>query len=169
MRIRRAVPSDLAEITSLFYETITRINARDYTPAQIEVWAENAKNTEGWLKRIAEQYFYVANSENAITGFASMSDTGYVDLLYVHYAHQSQGIARMLLSALEADAKALQISLLTVDVSITARPFFESRGFFVDEEEERLIRNVSFRNFKMKKKLAQSHLAQRRKDREEIN
>lgn len=152
MHIRRALPTDLETITRLFYETITRVNARDYTPAQIEVWSNNSTNTEGWLKRIAEQYFYVAEMENEVTGFASMSETGYVDLMYVHHAYQGQGIATTLLSTLEAHAKEMQISLLTVDVSITARPFFEARGFFVDEIEEKMIRDVLFRNFKMKKK-----------------
>ncbi len=153
MRIGRALPSDLSEITSLFYETVTRTNAKDYTPAQIEVWAKGATNTEGWLKRIAEQYFYVARSDHEMTGFASMADNGYVDVLYVNHAYQGQGIATKLLSTLEADAKELKIAHLTADVSITARPFFEARGFFVEEAQEKMIRNVSFRNFKMKKKV----------------
>ncbi len=154
MRIRRALPSDLAEITSLFYETVTRINAKDYTPPQIEVWAEGVANAERWLKRIAEQYFYVTGSEHEMIGFASMTETGYVDVLYVHYAYQGQGIATTLMSALEADANQLQISLLTADVSITARPFFEARGFIVEEEQEMLIRDMVLRNFRMKKKIA---------------
>ena len=43
MRIRSYHSDDCQAILSLFYETVHRINRRDYTQEQIEAWANNNK------------------------------------------------------------------------------------------------------------------------------
>lgn len=37
--IRKYEASDCAEIIKLFYNTVHRVNARDYTEEQLNVWA----------------------------------------------------------------------------------------------------------------------------------
>jgi putative acetyltransferase len=39
MRIRPVKPADAPEIARLYYETVHRVNARDYAPEQIAAWA----------------------------------------------------------------------------------------------------------------------------------
>ena len=43
MRIRSYHSDDCQANLSLFYETVHRINRRDYTQEQIEAWANNNK------------------------------------------------------------------------------------------------------------------------------
>jgi len=59
----------------------------------------------------------------------------------------------LLFQTIEAKAIELQIKELTSAVSITARPFFESRGFNVVTPQEVFIGDVGFRNYKMLKVL----------------
>lgn len=39
MLLRAYQPSDLEELAALFYDTVHRVNARDYTPQQLDAWA----------------------------------------------------------------------------------------------------------------------------------
>ena len=39
MILRRYTPADCEQILKLFYETVHTVNARDYSPAQLDVWA----------------------------------------------------------------------------------------------------------------------------------
>lgn len=152
--IRPATSDDLAEITELFYQTITLVNSKDYDPRQIESWAANAKNTHGWLQRIREQYFIVAELKGQIVGFGSLANDGYLDLMYAHHAFQGQGIASRLITNLEEKAHVWNLTSLYSDVSITARPFFEKQGYAVEQEQAKEVNGVIFRNFLMRKKLA---------------
>ncbi|HXL58878.1 MAG TPA: hypothetical protein VN958_21595, partial [Chitinophagaceae bacterium] len=74
MQIRKATPEDINELRKLYYETITTINSKDYNEEQIKAWASTADRTGSLLKRIQEQYFFVAeNDDKKITGFASLN------------------------------------------------------------------------------------------------
>ena len=55
--------------------------------------------------------------------------TSCVDMLYVHPAAAGQGGGAMLLDAMEKLAAARGAKEITVDVSDTARGFFEKRGY----------------------------------------
>lgn len=54
---------------------------------------------------------------------------------------------------LEQLARSKGVTEMSSDVSITARPFFEAKGFVVDEEQFVEIRGQVLRNFKMVRKL----------------
>lgn len=43
------------------------------------------------------------------------------------------------------------LSLVTSDVSITAKPFFESKDFVVVTPQKKIINEVEFLNYKMQK------------------
>ena len=63
MQIRKALPDDINELRELYYGTITTINSKDYNEEQIKVWAATSDRTEGFLKRIQEQYFFIAENQ----------------------------------------------------------------------------------------------------------
>jgi GNAT superfamily N-acetyltransferase len=50
-------------------------------------------------------------------------------LMYVHPAHQDKGVASALLEPVESFARRHRLAQLSTEASITARPFFEHRGF----------------------------------------
>lgn len=153
MHIRRANISDIDEIGTLYKDTITTINSKDYTKEQIVAWTATYNNEAGWIRRIEEQHFYVATIDDIIVGFASIDNNGYFDLLYVHKDFQKQGVATNLCSTIENKAKEMGFDEITVQSSITAKPFFTSQGFIQTSEKKKEINGVPFTNAVMSKKI----------------
>jgi putative acetyltransferase len=152
MHIRKAVKGDIDELKELYHDTITTINKRDYREEQIKAWASTKDRTEGFMRRISEHCFLIAeNSDHKITGFASLEKTGYLDLLYVHKDFQGIGVAKLLLQKIIDTARELNIPKLETDASITAKPFFEKFGFRTVRQQTVSINNVQLINYKMEK------------------
>ena len=152
IKIRSYQVGDAAQIEQLFYDTVHAINRRDYTEKQVEIWAEQGKINR--LSRPLENsYAYVAEVNGQIVGFADINSTGYLDRLYVHKDFQRRGIAAKLLDVLETKARDLHLSKVTVDASITAKPFFLANGYSVEEEQSKIVQGISFTNFKMHKRI----------------
>ncbi len=151
MRIRKVTISDVPELKLLYENTILSINSRDYNREQISAWVSTSENTDSLQKKILEDYFIVAiANDGTITGFASLNEkSGYLDVLYVHKDYQEMGIATMLVHDLLKIANDLQIKEITTDASITARPFFEKRGFRLTTVQKVVVRRVEMTNFKM--------------------
>jgi putative acetyltransferase len=154
--IRRATKADIEGVRQLFKQTIEAVNAVDYTAEQVKVWSAGAAKKRKWLQKIKEQYFLVAEEQRAIVGFASITDKGYLDFLFVCKDHQRQNIASDLCTQLELYARKHAIGCISSDVSITARPFFEKKGFNIIKEQEVTIDGVVLTNFKMEKPLIHS-------------
>ena len=141
--------TDLEAVRTLFRETVLHVTAKYYTSEQTTVWASRAEQTDRWEQKLKEQHFLVAEINQKIIGFASLTTEGYLDLLYIHKDFQRQGVATQLLENLKATAKASKLGVLSSDVSISARPFFEKHGFRVLCEQTVFIGNVSLMNYKM--------------------
>ena len=151
--IRQATSDDLAEITQLFKQTVESVNAKDYSAEQISVWKSGALRTEKWLNKIAGQYFLLAEINNNIAGFGSIADDGYLDFMYVSKDHQGMGVASKIYEELQSFAKRNGFEKIVSDVSITAKTFFERRGFQVVQEQQVTIDGVLLTNYKMQKRL----------------
>ena len=85
----------------------------------------------------------VAEAEGIIVGFADLADDGYLDRLYVHKDWQGRGVATALCDALSGAR--------VTHASLTARPFFEKRGWQVVKEQQVERRGVLLTNFVMKR------------------
>lgn len=147
MIIREYRPSDCAELTKLFYDTVHTVNAKDYTKEQLAVWATGTVDLEKWNTSLLEHYSLVAVEEGRIVGFGDIDNTGYLDRLYVHKDYQGQGIATALCDKLEQTAEG---SIVT-HASITARPFFEKRGYQVLKEQQVERQGILLTNYVMEK------------------
>ena len=151
--IRQATSNDLEGVVQLFKETIEVVNAKDYSPEQINVWKNGSSKKERWLNKFNEQYFLLAEINNTIAGFGSITPGGYLDFMYVNKDYQSVGVATEIYKELEKFAKTNQLDKITSDVSITAKPFFERRGFEVIREQQVDINGIKLTNYKMQKRL----------------
>ena len=147
MVIRKYQPSDCKEIIELFYNTVHTVNAKDYTKEQLDVWATGKVELEKWDKSFQEHFTIVAVDNEIIVGFGDIDKTGYLDRLYVHHDYQKKGVATAICNKLE---KAVQ-SNITTYASITAKPFFEKRGYKVVKEQQVERQGVFLTNFYMKK------------------
>jgi putative acetyltransferase len=149
--IRTATEKDLPIILELFIETILNVNSADYTQEQLKVWSSFAVNTDLWVSKIKQDYFIVAMDDVILSGFASLTNDGSVDLLYVHKDYQRKGIAIELLNALEHNATQHGLKEINTDSSITAYPFFLKNGFVLTQEYVKHRNGIEFHNKLMKK------------------
>lgn len=148
MKIRRYKSVDFNEIAELFYNTVHLINIKDYSKEQVNVWATGELDYEKWNKSLAEHYSIVAIENEIIIGFGDIDNTGYLDRLYVHKDYQGMGVGTLICNELEGKCKTKNI---LVHASITAKPFFEGRGYQVIKEQEVERNGIKLMNFIMKK------------------
>ena len=152
--IRVALQSDTVELKQLFQNTVLAINRRDYSQAEVEDWASCGDNLANIKDMIKTHYFIVAvNQQSEIVGFSSITPQGYLHSMFVHKDFQGKGIAIMLLNEIEQYAITNGIIRITSEVSLTARPFFEKRGYIVEEEQKRKANQLSLTNFWMAKQM----------------
>ena len=147
MRIREYQAADLEEIIELFRTTVHTVNAADYTPEQLQAWTADIR-PELWRASLLAHHSLVVVADGRLAGFADMDNNGYLDRLYVHKDYQRRGIATALCDRLEQDCAAPR---LFTHASLTARPFFEKRGYAVVARRETERRGVLLSNFLMEK------------------
>ncbi len=147
MVIRGYRPLDCKALAELFYNTVHTVNAKDYTKEQLDAWATGTVDLEKWNQSFEEHYSLVAVDEEMIIGFGDIDKTGYLDRLFVHSDYQRKGVAADICNQLE---QAVQGSIVT-HASITARPFFENRGYKVVKEQQVERQGIFLTNFVMKK------------------
>jgi putative acetyltransferase len=153
LQVRRYTPADLVGLISLFRDTVRRINCRDYSDQQVLTWAPDHIDPQQWSRRFETKAVRVAELEGAAVGFVEVARDGQIDMLYVHADHQGEGIATALLRAAEAWAQTRGLARLFTEATITARPFFERRGFRVIAPQRVIRRALEFINYRMDKLL----------------
>ena len=147
MEIREYREEDQAEILSLFYETVHTVNAKDYNEKQLDTWAPQDNDYEHLNAALRNNLTLLAIEDGKITGFADIDENGYLDHLFVHKDYQRRGIASALCSRMEEGFKRIE-----THASITARPFFEKRGYVVVKAQDVEIRGEVLRNYVMEKR-----------------
>lgn len=147
MVIREYQLLDCKALAELFYNTVHTVNAKDYTKEQLDAWATGAVDLEKWNQSFEEHHSLVAVDGELIIGFGDIDKTGYLDRLFVHSDYQRKGIAAAICNQLE---QAVQGSIVT-HASITARPFFEKRGYKVVKEQQVERQGVFLTNSVMEK------------------
>ena len=150
---RKGSLNDMAELQKLFVDTITTVCTADYDKQQIKVWASGVENKQRWLEVMEKQFIIVVQHENKIVGFATLDNGNYLDFLYVHKDYQRQGIAQLMLNAIEAEAKRLKQTVISSDISKTAKPFFEKNNFIALKEQTNIRQGIEIINYKMTKQL----------------
>ena len=145
MIIREYQPTDCKELAELFYNTVHTVNAKDYTKEQLDVWATGQVDLTKWNQSFQEHYSIVAVDVDIIVGFGDVDKTGYLDRIFVHSDYQGKGIATAICNQLES---AVQENIVT-HASITARPFFEKRGYKVFKEQQVERQGIFLTNYVM--------------------
>ena len=147
MQLRRYKQSDCRELAELFYNTVHTVNAADYNNEQLNAWATGHADLEAWNKSLQEHYSIVAVDKGIIVGFGDIDQTGYLDRLYVHADYQGMGIATAICNKLEQSVS----GKIVTHASVTAKPFFEKRGYKVIKEQSVERHGVFLTNFVMEK------------------
>ena len=148
MEIRGYLPQDCECLAKLFYDTVHAVNAQDYTEEQLNAWANGKVDMEKWRQSLCDHHTFVAVENGLIVGFGDIDETGYLDRLYVHKEYQGRGIATALCDKLENAVPGVPIRTAA---SITAKPFFEKRGYQVVAEQQVERQGILLTNYMMQK------------------
>ena len=141
-------PGDAPALGRLFCETIHAVNIRDYSQEQVDAWATGKIDEARWEREMLARCTVIAERAGEIIGFGDMTPEGYLDRLFVHKDFQRRGVAAAICDALEGTVKAERY---TNHASLTARPFFQARGYRVVKARQVERRGVMLPNFVMEK------------------
>lgn len=119
---------------ALFHTTVHAVNARDYSPAQLDAWAPDGDEHRRRLaEKLGSQRLFGVRENGLLVGL---------------------GIACALAAELEQEACTRGWRAIRTYASLTARPLFESRGYSVVRENIAVRRGVELKNFLMEKPLS---------------
>ena len=147
MNIRSYHSDDCQAILSLFYETVHKINQRDYTKKQIEAWTNNNN-----IDPMTHHKTLVVEMNGIIVGFGDLNGN-FLDRLYVHAEYQRRGIATAIMDRLERYAAEQNYTTIVTHASITAYPFFRDRNYQLLKEQQVERHGVFLKNIMMQKEL----------------
>ena len=148
MQLREYIPADCKQLAELFYDTVHRVNAKDYPVEALNAWATGRVDLEGWNQSFLRHKTVVAMERNVIVGFGDIDDSGYLDRLFVHKDYQGLGIATAICNELEQSVAG---KMITTQASITAKVFFQHRGYRVIKEQKVIRQGVILENYLMRK------------------
>jgi putative acetyltransferase len=153
IHIRDFRPEDVNALVEIFTSAVRIVARLDYTQEQLVAWAPDEIDSKEWAAHYAARQTFVAEVGGLHAGFADLKADGHLNVMYVHADWQRQGIASALLSAIEIAARRLRLKRIYTEASITARPFFERRGFRLIGQQVVKTRGQEFVNFRMDKLL----------------
>ncbi|MPZ39404.1 MAG: GNAT family N-acetyltransferase [Rhizobiales bacterium] len=151
--MRPMLPADVPLLAEIFRSSVDELTVEDYSDAQREAWAAAADDEAAFGARLAKQLTLVGTMGGSPVGFASLKELDVLDMVYVHPAAGENGVATMLVNALETLAAARGASKLTADVSDSAVDFFRKRGFVPQMRNTRPLGGEWLANTTMEKKL----------------
>jgi putative acetyltransferase len=127
--IREYRPDDIDDVIDVFVHAVRQVASRDYTPSQITAWS--TVDREEWADWRLTRPTFVAEAAGRVVGFSDLEDDGHLDMMFVHPGHHRRGVATALLDRVELRAREIGLERIYAEASITARSFFENRGFVV--------------------------------------
>ncbi len=151
--LRPMLAEDAPMLAAIFAASIEGLTGDDYSEAQQEAWAQAADDEAAFGKRLAGQLTLIATMQSSPVGFASLKGADHIDMLYVHPSVAGQGVATMLVDALEKLAGARGAKTLTVDASDTAEPLFRKRGYTAKQRNTVTLNGEWLANTTMQKAL----------------
>ncbi|KQV66396.1 acetyltransferase [Rhizobium sp. Root1220] len=143
-------PADSEATVEIFLRAIREVASKDYSPAQVDAWA-TVEDHRAWAARRSSRPTWIVENKTGPVGFADLEPKGNLDMMFVCPDHQGVGAATLLLAKVEAAAKEKGLSRLSTDASLTARLFFEGRGFVVLARQIVEKRGQVLQNFRMEK------------------
>jgi GNAT superfamily N-acetyltransferase len=165
-RIRKAVAADVPRLREVIEASVRGLQARDYSPAQIEGALKSVYGVDSQL--IADGTYFAAEAENA-TGltivacggwskrrtlyggdqFAAREDSlldpvrdaAKIRAFFVHPEWARRGIGRMILEACEKAALAAGFTRIEMGATLSGVPFYRAMGYTEIEKQAASLGN----------------------------
>jgi putative acetyltransferase len=151
--LRPFLSSDTPMLAAIFAASVQELTGDDYNEAQQEAWAAVAEDEE-FGRRLGADLTLIATVQNSPVGFASLRGKDHIRMLYVHPSVAGQGVASMLVDALEKLAGSRGAKSLSVDASDTALDFFRKRGYVAQQRNSVTVNGEWLANTTMQKQLS---------------
>ena len=151
--LRPFLPADTPVLAAIFTAAIEQLTGDDYSEAQQQAWASVADDEEAFGRRLASELTLIATLQNSPVGFAALKGADRIDMLYVHPGAVGQGVATLLVEALEKLAGGRGAKSLTVDASDNATEFFAKRGYVAKQRNSVTVNGEWLANTTMQKTL----------------
>lgn len=150
----KIIRCDERNIDQLLQVALRSIAASQYSDEQIFAWS--AGFTETSLKRIMGKDIVLAVDINSvIAGFATLAERGNtegeLDLLYVDPEFSRKGVGKLLVRAIEDEARQREMDSIWVDASSAARYRLLQLGYHVHKANLKTLSGVEFQNTLMTK------------------
>jgi len=139
IHIRTAVPDDALAACAVLRRSITECCVQDHQhkPEILDAWLGNKTpdNVATWFA-LPSNYSLVAECNGAVVGVALLTQAGKLSLCYVLPEALYAGVGKALLAAIEAQARAWDISVLRLHSTASARDFYARNGFIEAGKEK---------------------------------
>lgn len=151
--IRPAKPEDADAILHSHVASIQGLCAHDYTAEEIAAWT-SPKRADAYRGALEKGHaIFVALEDDRIVGFGDLGGEEIFGL-YVHPQYVGRGVGKLLLEALESEARARGIHALKLNSTITAKPFYSNRGYHpISETMHTVSPTIKLRCVEMQKEL----------------
>ncbi|HVA17918.1 MAG TPA: GNAT family N-acetyltransferase [Candidatus Dormibacteraeota bacterium] len=179
IQIRQAVRADIPTLRELIDASVRGLQARDYTPAQIEIALKTVYGVDSQL--IADGTYFVAvikspeENDSEIVGCGGWSkrktlyggdrwteredalldparDAAKIRALFIHPAWVRRGIGGMILETCESAARLAGFTGFEMGATLTGGPFYRARGYVeLEHIEVPLADGLSLRIVRMAK------------------
>lgn len=130
--IRPATLADAEALCALHKASVRALCLGAYTATEIEAWLRD-RESQGFRHAMAEggETMLVAECDGAVVGFASIKET----MLFGLYVDPGtgRGAGRVLLAAAEDEVRRRGASVLSLQATLNAVPFYRQHGFMRQE------------------------------------
>ena len=151
--VKRYEPSDARATIEIFLRAVREVASKDYSPEQVAAWAK-VDDAGVWAQYRASRPTWLAVDGSTPIGFTDLKPDGCLDMMFVSPDYQGKGVASLLLGTVERAAREQGLQRIFTEASLTARPFFERRGFIILAAQQVEKRGQILSNFLMEKTLA---------------
>jgi len=165
IRIRLATPQDVPALHGLIEASVRRLQAGDYTPAQIEGALGTVLGLDTQL--VADQTYFIADVGDALAGCGGWSkrrtlfgsdhgpgrvpdlldparDAAKIRAIFVHPGWARRGVGSRLLEACESAARDAGFTRFEMGSTLTGVPLYTLRGYTAIERIEVPLRNGEY-------------------------
>ena len=154
VNIRAFQPDDAPRLCEIFYRSVHEVAKALYDKEQLDAWAPEVPDASKWFPSLVERATFLAIDEtDKPVAWISMTESGYVDMLYCLPEAIGRGFAGRLYEKVEGIAKERALPRMTAHASLLAQPFFAKRGWRVEKHEMHVRNGVAIPRAEMSKDL----------------
>jgi len=151
--LRSYKSADLESLAEIRFAAIEELTIDD-DEGQRQAWALMADDDEAFAHTLEKGLTLIAEVGGEPVGFVTLREGGAIDQLYAHPAVARTGVTTALCEAIERQAAAHGMFTVVANVSDTAKPLFDARGYRPERRQTIEIEGQWLGNTHMRKVLA---------------